>query len=172
MSKKKPENNETIKEEITSETVSQSKSTNLEKLESELAQTKDSLLRLAAEYDNFRKRTAKEKSQAHSDAKASVLAELLPVLDNFDRALNKCASDSKAFQKGIEMTYDQLISILDSLGVEAFGEKGDTFDPVLHNAVMHMQSDELEENTLAEIFLKGYKIGDRILRCADVQVAN
>jgi len=172
MSKKKPEITETNKEEITSETVLQAESTELEKLEKELAETKDSLLRLAAEYDNFRKRTAKEKLQAHGDAKASVLVELLPVLDNFDRALDKGVSDSEAFQKGIEMTYNQLVSTLGSLGVESFGEKGDTFDPLLHNAVMHTQSDELPENTLAEIFLKGYKIGDKVLRCADVQVAN
>ncbi|HOD02267.1 MAG TPA: nucleotide exchange factor GrpE, partial [Clostridiales bacterium] len=109
MSKKKPEITETNKEEITSETVLQAESTELEKLEKELAETKDSLLRLAAEYDNFRKRTAKEKLQAHGDAKASVLVELLPVLDNFDRALDKGVSDSEAFQKGIEMTYNQLV---------------------------------------------------------------
>lgn len=173
MSKKKPTINEDEKKETTVEQdVLEDENTELKKLEDELELTKNKMLRLAAEYDNFRKRTTKEKEQAHGDAKASVIKEFLPVLDNFDRARDNETSDLESYQKGVEMVYNQFISILDSLGVEAFGKEGDEFDPVFHNAVLHTKSDEHPENTLAQVFLKGYKIGDRILRCADVQVAN
>lgn len=168
MSKKKPEINEN---EIENEEITQQPN-ELETLKTELEASKDSILRLAAEYDNFRRRTLKEKEQYYGDTKAAVIEKLLPVLDNFDRARINEASDFDSYKKGIEMTYNQFVSILSSLGVESFGEKGDAFDPSFHNAVMRAESDELQENTLAQVFLKGYKIGDRVLRCADVQVAN
>lgn len=148
------------------------KSQELQKLQDELKEEKSKFLRLAAEYDNYRKRTVKEKEQAYSDAKASVIKDLLPVIDNFSRAGISEASELEPFKKGMEMIYDQFTSVLTSLGVETFGEKGDAFEPLLHNAVMRAENSELPENTLAEVFSKGYKLGDRIIRCADVQVAN
>ena len=131
----------------------------------------DQLLRLAAEYDNFRKRSAKEKDSAYTNGKADTLAKLLPVYDNLERALNQPTEDA-AYKKGVEMTMNELVKIFTGLGVEIFGNVGDSFDPNLHNAVMHIDSDELEENTLSQVFQKGFKIGEKIVRFAMVQVAN
>ncbi len=131
----------------------------------------DSFLRLAADYDNFRKRTIKEKEQSYSNGKADAVAKLLPVYDNLERALNQNTEDA-AYKKGVEMTMTQLVSIFESLGVEIFGEKGDAFDPNLHNAVMHTEEEGVEENTITLVFQKGFKMGDKIVRFAMVQVAN
>ncbi len=131
----------------------------------------DSFLRLYAEYDNFRKRTAKEKEQSYGNGKADTLAKLLPVYDNLERALNQETSD-EAFKKGVEMTMNELVKIFTTLGVEIFGAAGEQFDPNLHNAVMHTESDELGENTISQVFQKGFKIGDKVVRFAMVQVAN
>ena len=131
----------------------------------------DSFLRLAADYDNFRKRTLKEKEQSYSNGKADAIMKLLPVYDNLERALNQNTEDT-AYKKGVEMTMTQLVSILESLGVEIFGEKGDAFDPNLHNAVMHTEEEGVEENTITLVFQKGFKLGDKIVRFAMVQVAN
>ncbi len=166
MAKKKPEANETPAE------AENTVDTGTEQLENELNESKESLLRLAAEYDNFRKRTQREKEQAYADTKAAVLKEFLPILDNFERAGNNTTDDFAAYKKGMDMTYAQLLSVLSALGTESFGEKGDAFDPAIHNAVMRCEGGDYPENTLAEVFSKGYKIGDKILRCADVQVAN
>ena len=143
-----------------------------EALTKELAAANEKLLRLAAEYDNYRRRSQKEKEQSYSDAAAGIVTQLLPVLDNFDRALATTAADVDSYKKGMEMTAAQLTSVLSSIGLESFGEAGDEFDPTLHNAVMRVVSDELAEYTLAAVFSKGYRIGQRVLRCADVQVAN
>ena len=131
----------------------------------------DSFLRLAADYDNYRKRTLKEKDQTYSNGKADAISKLLPVYDNLERALNQPTEDA-AFKKGVEMTMAQLVSILESLGVEIFGEKGDLFDPNLHNAVMHTEEEGAPENTITLVFQKGFKMGDKIVRFAMVQVAN
>ena len=131
----------------------------------------DSHLRLAAEFDNFRKRTVKEKEQSYGNGKADAVAKMLPVYDNLERALNQPTEDT-AYKKGVELTMNELVKILTSLGVEIFGEKGDAFDPNLHNAVMHVDDDTLEENTISQVFQKGFKIGDKIVRFAMVQVAN
>ena len=131
----------------------------------------DSYLRLAADYDNFRKRTAKEKEASYGNGKADAVAKLLPVYDNLERALNQETSDA-AYKKGVEMTMNELVKIFTSLGVEIFGNVGESFDPNLHNAVMHIDSDELEENTISQVFQKGFKIGDKVVRFAMVQVAN
>ena len=131
----------------------------------------DSFLRLAADYDNFRKRTLKEKEQSYSNGKADAIMKLLPVYDNLERALNQNTEDT-AYKKGVEMTMTQLGSILESLGVEIFGEKGDAFDPNLHNAVMHTEEEGVEENTISLVFQKCFKLGDKIVRFAMVQVAN
>ena len=132
---------------------------------------RDAHLRLAAEFDNFRKRTAKEKEASYGNGKADAVAKLLPVYDNLERALNQPTEDA-AYKKGVEMTMTELVKILNGLGVEIFGNVGDAFDPNLHNAVMHIDSDELEENTISAVFQKGFKLGDKVVRFAMVQVAN
>ena len=132
---------------------------------------RDSHLRLAAEYDNFRKRTVKEKEASYGNGKADAVAKMLPVFDNLERALNQPTEDA-AYKKGVELTMNELVKILNSLGVEIFGETGDAFDPNLHNAVMHIDSEELAENTISQVFQKGFKIGEKIVRFAMVQVAN
>ena len=131
----------------------------------------DSLLRLAAEYDNFRKRTIKEKEASYGNGKADAVTKILPVYDNLERALNQPTEDA-AYKKGVELTMNELVKILTSLGVEIFGAPGDAFDPNLHNAVMHTEDESLPENTIAQVFQKGFKIGDKVVRFAMVQVAN
>ena len=131
----------------------------------------DSYLRLAADYDNFRKRTVKEKEASYGNGKADAVEKLLPVYDNLERALNQPTEDA-AYKKGVEMTMNQLVSIFTSLGVEIFGNPGDAFDPNLHNAVMHIEDETLGENTIAQVFQKGFKLGEKIVRFAMVQVAN
>ena len=132
---------------------------------------RDAHLRLAAEYDNFRKRTVKEKEASYGNGKADAVAKMLPVYDNLERALNQETSDA-AYKKGVERTMNELTKIFTSLGVEIFGNVGDGFDPNLHNAVMHIDSEELEENTISQVFQRGFKIGDKVVRFAMVQVAN
>ena len=131
----------------------------------------DAHLRLAAEYDNFRKRTIKEKDAAYGNGKAGAVEKLLPVYDNLERAVNQPCTD-EAFKKGVEMTMTELVNIFTGLGVEIFGNVGDEFDPNIHNAVMHVDNEELGENTIAMVFQKGFKIGDKVVRFAMVQVAN
>ena len=131
----------------------------------------DSYLRLAADYDNFRKRTVKEKEASYGHGKADAVEKLLPVYDNLERALNQPTEDA-AYKKGVEMTMNQLVSIFNSLGVEIFGNVGDAFDPNIHNAVMHTEDDSVPENTVSQVFQKGFKLGDKIVRFAMVQVAN
>ena len=131
----------------------------------------DSYLRLAADYDNFRKRTVKEKEASYGNGKADAVAKMLPVYDNLERALNQETTDA-AYKKGVEMTMAELVKIFTSLGVEIFGNVGDEFDPNLHNAVMHIENEELPENSISAVFQKGFKIGDKVVRFAMVQVAN
>ena len=131
----------------------------------------DAHLRLAAEYDNFRKRTIKEKDAAYGNGKAGAVEKLLPVYDNLERAVNQPCTD-EAYKKGVEMTMTELVNIFTSLGVEIFGNVGDEFDPNIHNAVMHVDNEELGENTISMVFQKGFKIGDKVVRFAMVQVAN
>ena len=128
-------------------------------------------LRLAAEYDNFRKRTTKEKEQSYTNGKADAVEKLLPVYDNLERALNQPTEDA-AYKKGVEMTMAELVKIFTSLGVEIFGTAGDAFDPNLHNAVMHIDDETLGENVISQVFQKGFKVGEKIVRFAMVQVAN
>ena len=131
----------------------------------------DSYLRLAADYDNFRKRTVKEKEASYGNGKADAVAKLLPVYDNLERALNQPTEDA-AYKKGVELTMTELVKIFTGLGVEIFGEAGDSFDPNLHNAVMHIENEELGENVICQVFQKGFKIGEKVVRFAMVQVAN
>ena len=132
---------------------------------------RDAHLRVAAEFDNFRKRTIKEKEASYGNGKADAVAKMLPVYDNLERALNQPTEDA-AYKKGVEMTMNELVKIFTSLGVEVFGNVGDEFDPNLHNAVMHIDSEELGENVIAQVFQKGFKMGEKIVRFAMVQVAN
>lgn len=143
-----------------------------EKLTEELAAEHDRLLRVMAEYDNFRKRSQKEKETAYGDTKASTIAEFLPVYDNFMRAMSAEATDLESFKKGIEMIFNQYGETFKKLGVEAFGEKGDEFDPNIHNAVMHGEDESLPENSISDVFSTGYKMGDRVIRPAVVKVVN
>ncbi len=165
-------NEEVIEEPQTEEAAVNEADAKIEELEKELAAAKEAHIRTLAEYDNYRKRSVKEKESIYTDAKVSCLSELLPVLDNFDRALNVRQADAETYKKGMEMISNSFTEILKKLGVEAFGEKGEEFDPNFHNAVMSVEDDELGENTIAEVFNKGYKLGDRVLRHAVVKVAN
>ena len=131
----------------------------------------DSYLRLAADYDNYRKRTLKEKEQAYGHGKADAVEKLLPVYDNLERALAQPTED-EAYKKGVEMTMTQLVGILNGLGVEIFGNEGDAFDPNIHNAIMHTEAEGAEENTITKVFQKGFKLGEKIVRFAMVEVAN
>ena len=158
-----------IPEEETVETAEEVVETN--PWEEKYNEEHDLRLRLAAEYDNFRKRTAKEKEQSYTNGKSDAVAKLLPVYDNLERALNQPTEDA-AYKKGVELTMTELTKIFTGLGVEIFGEKGDAFDPNLHNAVMHIEDEALEENTVSQVFQKGFKLGDKIVRFAMVQVAN
>ena len=131
----------------------------------------DAYLRLAADYDNYRKRTIKEKDAAYAHGKADAVEKLLPVYDNLERALNQETADA-AYKKGVEMTLTQLVNIFTALGVEIYGQPGDVFDPNIHNAVMHTDDDSVADNTITQVFQKGFKMGEKIVRFAMVQVAN
>ncbi len=132
---------------------------------------RDAHLRVAAEFDNFRKRTIKEKEASYGNGKADAVAKILPIYDNLERALQQDTADA-AYKKGVELTMNELLKIFTSLGVEVFGAAGDAFDPNLHNAVMHIDDENLGENTIAQVFQKGFKIGEKVVRFAMVQVAN
>ncbi len=131
----------------------------------------DLYLRLAAEYDNFRKRTAKEKEGSYQNGRADAVEKLLPVYDDLDRALNQPTAD-EGYKKGVELTMNNLIKIFTTLGVEIFGQVGDSFDPNIHNAIMHTEDESLGENVISQVFQKGFRMGDKIVRFAMVQVAN
>lgn len=170
MSKEKTKKETAPEEETPAETAAEP--TAEEKLTAELQETKDKLLRVMAEYDNFRKRSQKEKEAVYGDTKASVIVEILPLYDNFGRAESQEIADLESYKKGIDMIYNQFGEILKKLGVEEFGEKGEAFDPNIHNAVMHDEDSELPENSISDVFSKGYKLGDRIVRPAVVKVVN
>lgn len=144
----------------------------VETLRQQIADKDDKFLRLAAEYDNFRKRSAKEKSDAYSNAQTDTVKELLPIIDNFERAAENKNASLEDYQKGIDLIFSQFISALDKIGVKAFGEAGDEFDPNIHSAVMTVEDENLGENVIAQVFSKGYKLGEKVIRPAVVQVAN
>ncbi len=143
----------------------------IESLKQELEQKNDLLLRTAAEFDNFKKRTEREKTTVAEFAKAGLIKQLLPILDNIDRA----AATDKAnpdYIKGIEMIVKQFEGIASNLGIVEIAAEGDTFNPELHEAVMHIEDESLGENVIAQVLQKGYKIGDTVIRAAMVKVAN
>ena len=177
MSKKKhdeevPETQETPAEETVAETeaeVQPEPETN--PLEEQLKSEKDRYLRLAAEYDNFRKRSAKEREAIFADVRGDTVLKFLPVYDNLSRALLQETAD-EAYRKGVEMTMNHLKSILEGMGVTEIEALGQTFDPNLHNAVMHIDDENYGENEVVLEFQKGFKMGDKVIRFSMVQVAN
>ena len=141
-----------------------------EKLKSENEELNDKYLRVAAEYDNFRRRSQKEKEGIYSDALSDSVKELLPLFDNLERASSFTESDKLA--EGLEMILKTIPDVLAKLKVECYGQKGDSFDPNLHNAIMHEENEEYGENEIVEVFQKGYKVNEKIIRHAMVKVAN
>ena len=128
-------------------------------------------LRLAAEYDNFRKRSARERESIYADVRAATLEHFLPVYDNLERALRQGTED-EAYKKGVEMIMQGFVAAMEKLNVSIYGEAGETFDPNLHNAVMHTEDEEKGESEIVEVFQKGFRLGDKIIRFAMVKVAN
>ena len=169
MAEMEKEMNEAPVEEVIEETVEEVVEVN--PWEDKYNAERDAHLRVAAEFDNFRKRTVKEKEASYGNGKADAVAKILPIYDNLERALNQPTEDA-AYKKGVEMTMNELVKIFTALGVEIFGQVGDAFDPAIHNAVMHTEDESLEENTISQVFQKGFKLGDKIVRFAMVQVAN
>ena len=142
-----------------------------EAVKAAVQEQEDKYMRLLAEYDNYRKRSQKEKEASWTNAKAETIKEILPVYDNLARALQQETAD-EAYAKGVEMIMTQLKNALEKLGVEEIPAAGQPFDPNLHNAVMHVDDEELGENVVAEVFQAGFKLGDKIIRHAMVKVAN
>ena len=136
-----------------------------------LAQQEDKYLRLAAEYDNYRKRTAKEKESIWTQVKADTAAAFLPVYDNLERAIKQETAD-EAYKKGVEMTMNQLKEVFSKLGVTEIPAQGQPFDPKFHNAVMHIEDENLGENVISQVFQAGFQCGEKVIRFAMVQVAN
>jgi len=172
VAKKDKEKKEIPVEEVTAEATEETVETvEANPFEEKYNAEHDAHLRLAAEFDNFRKRSQKEKDSAYLNGKCDAVEKLLPVYDNLARALNQETADA-AYKKGVEMTMAELKKILDGLGVEIFGQVGEEFDPNLHNAVMHTEDESLGENIISQVFQQGFKIGDKVVRFAMVQVAN
>ncbi len=142
-----------------------------EELKAKLMAEHDNYLRLAAEYDNFRKRTQKEREALYTDIKAETIGKFLPVFDNLQRAMAQPTAD-EAYKKGVEMTMTGLVTIMESLGVKHFGEVGEPFDPNFHNAVMQRDDENFGESTICEVFQTGFKVGEKVIRHAMVVVAN
>ena len=143
----------------------------LEALKDQTARQEDKYLRLAAEYDNYRRRTAKEKESIWADVKAETAAAFLPVYDNLERALKQDTAD-EAYKKGVEMTMNQLKTVLEKLGITEIPAQGQPFDPKYHNAVMHVEDESLGQNVVAEVFQTGFQCGEKVIRFAMVKVAN
>lgn len=166
------EKKEKVSETETAEQKPQKKSNEaVEKLEKELKDTKDMLLRTAAEFDNYKKRTERDRIASLEYAKAQMIKPLLPILDNIERA-SACAPGSDDYNKGIELIVKQFCELSASLGITAIGEVGEAFDPNFHEAVMHIEDENLGENVISQVLQKGYKLGDVVIRTAMVQVAN
>lgn len=131
----------------------------------------DRYLRLMAEYDNFRKRSAKERENIYTDVRVDTVSKFLPVYDNLVRAMSTATVD-EAYKKGVEMTFNQLCEVFKKLGVEEIEAVGKTFDPNFHNAVMHVEDEDKGESEIVEEFQKGFKVGDKVIRFSMVKVAN
>ena len=138
----------------------------------QLESVKDQFVRLTAEYDNYRKRTAKEKDSLYQDAKADTIKEFLAVYDNLQRAVSTEGDEDSPHKKGLEMIFHQYQEILKKLGVTEIEAQGQTFDPEKHNAVMHIDDENFGENVVSQVFQAGFMLGDKVIRHAIVQVAN
>lgn len=192
---KEPQNQEEVKEETVApeteeketdqkevpekESKKDKKESKKEKKDQEIAELtekletqKNSYMRLAAEYDNYRKRTVNEKLSIYDDATAKAVEQLLPVADSMQMALETLKDAPEEVKKGMELVSQQLNKSFESLKIESFGDLGDNFNPEIHNAVSKIESEDFEENKLSQVFQKGYKIGDKVIRHAMVQVAN
>ena len=166
--KKEAPKTEEVKEAVAEEKV---ENTELEQTKEALEKEHDQYLRLAAEYDNFRKRSQREKDSIYQDGVADTAKKFLPVYDNLERALANDTTD-EAYKKGVQMIMNEFTKIMEHLGITVYGAAGETFDPEKHNAVMHVEDDSLEENAIAEVFQKGAMLGDKVIRFAMVKVAN
>ena len=179
MSKKNKDQNENIEEVIGEEVVAEevdAAETSEEKSEQELLLEKhnelnDRYLRLMAEYDNYRKRSQKEKDDIYPNATAAAVAKFLPVIDSFGRA-SEYEYNTEEFAKGFDMIMQNFNDVLKALSVEEIGEVGEQFDPAFHNAAMHIEDENLGTNVVSQVFQKGYKMGDKVIRFAMVQTAN
>lgn len=178
MSKKKNENEEkevaveNEKEKTTDTNKEKAETSEENPLEKELKDTKEQLLRVTAEYSNFRKRSEKEKNESFAFATIKAVSEILATVDNLERALANEQEDYEGLKKGVQMTYDGLMASLNKLGVTAYGEQGEQFDPNFHHAVMHIDDDSLDTNVITDVFQKGYKYNDKVVRPAMVKTAN
>ena len=171
MSKKKNEN--VPEEEVVQETPAEESTQGANEATEapEVKAESERYLRLMAEYDNFRKRSAKEREAIYTDVRVDTVGKFLPVYDNLQRALATATAD-EAFKKGVEMTFNQLCEVFKKLGVEEIEAVGKTFDPNYHNAVMHVEDEEKDENEIVEEFQKGFKVGEKVIRFSMVKVAN
>ena len=160
-----PETSETF-------TVTREQMEKMEGLAQQLVTLNDQHLRLAAEYDNYRKRTTREKETVYQDAKIDTIAKFLEVYDNLERAVSQSGDEENVHKKGMEMIFQQLKTVLEKMGVSIEDPQGKEFDPTKHNAVMHVDDENLGENIVAQVFQKGFLLGDKVIRFAVVQVAN
>lgn len=162
-----------VKEEVEAAEDAQAEEVSKEaEAEAKMAQMKDQLLRTMAEFDNYRKRTTKEKEQIFNRGMSYVVEAILPVIDNFERALSAAKDRDDNFVKGVEMTYNQMLSALKNLGVEQMDSIGQTFDPHFHDAMQHVEDEQYGENEIVEVFQKGYMLNDQVIRPSLVKVAN
>ena len=163
---------ETTPEEVTDAAENTGAQTELEALQAEMAAQKDQFLRMAAEYDNYRKRTEKEKLATYDNAVAASVEAFLPVIDNFALALDAGQNMPDEFRKGLELIQKKFDGALEKLHVSTFAERGDEFNPELHNAISRVTDPEIEEDHIASVYQKGFRIGDKIIRHAMVQVSD
>jgi molecular chaperone GrpE len=175
MAKKKGQQGEEPVEEVAGEVTESAAETDTapkkDPRDEELAAEKEKYLRLLAEYDNFRKRSQKERENIYADVRCDTVSRFLPVYDNLSRALNHETADD-AYKKGIEMTLNQMCEVFHKLGVTEIEAEGQPFDPTFHNAVMHIEDESIGEGIIVEEFQKGFKMGDKVIRFSMVKVAN
>lgn len=159
-------------EEAETFTVTREQMEKMDGLAEQAASQNEKYLRLAAEYDNYRKRTAKEKESIYQDAKIDTIAKFLEVYDNLERAVTQAGDEENVHKKGMEMIFHQLVAALEKMGVTIVDPMGEAFDPERHSAVMHIESEDLGENVVSQVFQKGFLLGEKVIRFAAVQVAN
>lgn len=159
-------------EKVETFTVTREQMEQMENLAQQLSTLNDQHLRLMAEYDNYRKRTQKEKETIYQDAKADTITKFLEIYDNLERAVSQEGDEENVHKKGMTMIFHELEGILSKLGVTVVDPVGEPFDPEKHNAVLHIEDENLGENIVAQVFQKGFLLGDKVIRHATVQVAN